>query len=151
MVLLDRRRNQTGDTDPIATHFDRSLPSLGIEISRAQQLAVFFSQVENLSYFDAAISLHRARIATQARITGHRQANIGKRGWREIPLLVDINIVRVHFIGPSNRSLNSLNGLVHDDADFKANRSQKSQGSARGRLHPSLTGERQLATAQRPL
>src|ERR1043165_3268334 len=95
VILFDRRGNQAGNADPVATHFNRLFPSFGVEIRSSHGLAEFFAEIKNLADFDAAISLQRAAVATRTRIAGSCQPKIRKTSGRKIPRLIDFGQVHI--------------------------------------------------------
>src|SRR5215475_5751880 len=68
ITLFDGGGDQTGDADAVAAHFNRTLSSLGIEIGSTQRLTVFFPQIKDLAYFDAAIGFENTLVAAWTRI-----------------------------------------------------------------------------------
>ena len=78
VVLLDGCGKEAGDSDAITAHLDMSLPSLSVEIGGTHRLAVFFTQVKDLSYLNSPVTFQHPTLTPGARVAWVGHSEIGK-------------------------------------------------------------------------
>ena len=118
MVLLDRRTDDAGHANPVATHFHDLGLALFVEERAIERFCVFGAQLEDVTHFDAAYDVEHA-LAIRRRIAGDHIADIGDFRLGEITAEIGAGQVHVHFIGAAGKVGHHGHRAVGDDTDAR--------------------------------
>ena len=120
MILFDRGGDDARDTDAITTHVHRERLAGFVEHGRLHRFAVFATELEDVSDFDAAADRKRSRTCG-ARVARDDVACIDGCRFGQIAMPVDARVVVIDFIGAAyevgecKRRMVGINGAAQTD------------------------------------
>ncbi len=147
MVLLNRRRDHTRDTDTVTAHRQRLVTAFLALNRRFHRVRIFGAELENVAHFDTAFNLQRA-FTVRAGVAFHHVANISNLRQRQIALPVNTDKMFTVAVGTGSKITHLLNAAIDYNRQLQANRTQRARTGTDSGANLFLGGKSQRCCDQ---